>query len=60
MIKDLTDRIKTSNDEIERIIKDTRAYIQSIVMLEEQKKDLQRGIKEIKTMNKVCDRIFKK
>lgn len=60
MLKELTDRIKTSNDEIERMVKDTRAYIQSMDMLEEQKKSEQQGLKEIKIMDQVCDRIFKK
>ncbi len=46
MIKDLINRIKSCNDECEKIVKDTRIYLKSLDALAELEKELQRAKKE--------------
>lgn len=49
--------INLDQAERERMKKDIKVFVDSVNTLDEQEKQ---GLKEIKIMDKVCDKIFKK
>lgn len=52
--------INLDRAERDRMMKDVKVFVDSVNALEEQNKEERQGLKEIKIMNKVCDKIFKK